>query len=352
MILIIYNTFRDYKKYLLFTLLIMLSFLLMFIFLSIYDYYDYQINHVVGNKEINRGLLVDILSDTNPIKVFNELDYIENYYPIYNNEYVIYNNKYYQVNYKFNSNDIKFGKSTLSNNEIIISYYTFLNFNLNENDIGNKVFTVTYNNKKYDLLLVGVVNNNKSQFYISLSDMENIFSLVPNEYYVLIDKYTNINKAENEFSKLGYYADIYDTTGYNEINQIKNIQKNYVYMLVGMIIISCIFINNIINNIISSEYKNIAILKAIGYRNRKIQNILLIILICLIIFSFMLISLLELIFSPLLNIIMNNQLFSFIYILKSNFLILLVFILMILVNIFKIRKKVKRLNVLNALQDD
>lgn len=350
MISIIYNAFKDYKKYFLFILLFSLSFFLIFIFLSIYDYYDYQINYVIGNKEINRGLEVNTLTDSNQKETFQSLNYIENFYPLYNNERFLYQNKYYQVNYKYNTNNMKFGKSSLSSHEIILSYYCFNFLELNEEDVGNKILTVTYDNKAYDFLIVGVVNDNSSQFYITLDEMETIFSLTPNRYYVLINQYLNISKAKSEFDKLGYSSDIYDATGYAEILQIKKLQQTYIYILIFIMIISYTFVNNIIKNIIASEYKNIAILKAVGFKNKKIKQILIIRLISLVSIASLFTTIIEIIIIPLLNKIINAPMFSYNYIVKMTIPVFIILIIVTLICTAQLKTKIKKLSVLEALQ--
>ena len=55
--MIIYSAFRN-KKYIVYTILITLLFILSYIFCLNYNYYDYQINDVLGEKEVNRGLIL------------------------------------------------------------------------------------------------------------------------------------------------------------------------------------------------------------------------------------------------------------------------------------------------------
>ncbi len=102
----------------------------------------------------------------------------------------------------------------------------------------------------------------------------NINTESPDSYYILIDTYENVFKVQEELQKLGYYSELYDSSGLLNIEKVENIQNSYKYILVFSLITLNVVICLIIKNIIKNEDKNIALLRAIGFKKRKISIIL------------------------------------------------------------------------------
>ena len=160
---IIFNAFRDKKKYLIFLSLFVfyLQFTRYFLLIN-YKYYDYQIYEVVGKKERNR--IIEL--NTKDISILNEINHIDYYYPLYSNQKLILEEHTYTINAYHNENII-YGRSINDSNEIIISKLLPKSLNLKVTDLINTEINVKINNTDYKFLIVGVTDNNASQFYIN-----------------------------------------------------------------------------------------------------------------------------------------------------------------------------------------
>lgn len=337
---VITNAFRDKKKYFIFYLFFQLIFIGIFLLINTYEYYDYQINYVIGSNESNRGLEANI-DNLNVEELFNNIPYIKEYYPLYNNQTAIYQNKPYQVNQIFN-NKIKYGRNIEDDNEIVLSIYCFKQLNLTEKDLGNKEMKLFYNNKYYKFKIVGVTNNNHTHIYISSSSFNNIFRINPKSYYLLVDEYLNIPKTKKILEEKNISSGLYDDSYLKKIEDIKKIQKQYVYILIIITPLVIYFIKNIIKNIVLSESKNIALLKILGYKIKMIKGIVSIRLSIVILLSYII----TLLISFIINFFtwQNHLLFD----LKTISLIF--FIIIIIKNVYILNHKTK-INVLEIMQD-
>lgn len=338
---IIFNAFRDKKKYLIFLSLFVFLISILLTLLINYKYYDYQIYEVVGKKERNR--IIEL--NTKDISILKEINHIDYYYPLYSNQKLILEEQTYTINAYHNENII-YGRSINASNEIIISKLLPKSLNLKVTDLINKEINVKINNTDYKFLIVGVTDNNASQFYINDNELQVMYNLNSNRYYIVIDKYINVNKTINKLIDKGYNASLYDTTDLKEIEELNNIKRNYIYFGVLIILIITVFLINIIKNLIHTENKNLALLKILGFKSSKIKNIILIRLILIILLSHLLVLF---IFILLLKI--TNPIYISIYnILMYTGIILLLHMVLIYITTFTLKSKTKKIIALNNLE--
>ncbi len=149
--------------------------------------------------------------------------------------------------------------------------------------------TVTKNTFKKGFTVIGVYDSedsvsNNNECYISFDDVHDIYTtsdndseivgnhimIKPNSVYAIIDNSLNMENAINDIQKLGYRAMPKSTANIDLVNIV-----NIVAILVTSIILIIVISNLIISSIkaINERSYEIGMLKAIGYKNSNIQNI-------------------------------------------------------------------------------
>jgi hypothetical protein len=313
MINVIFSSFRKKGKYIIYILLLFIISCFYLLIIGIDNYYSYNINEVLGKKDVNRGL---VIYNSN-VDIFIESNISLNIYRNY---------------------DLLMGSNNLEENDVIISKFYFNILNLEENDIvSNKKIKYKINNKSIVLNIVGVTSNNKTNIYVSESLFNKISDEYPTSYYVLVDSYKNVLKVQDYLLEHGIDSELYDTSGLLEIEKLEKDRQLFKYVLYVSLISLFIVLYMIIKNIFLSEEKNIAILKAIGYKTKDI---------CLIILSRVLILM---ICSYILNVLLCLILFQF-----NNYILLFVLIniFILVINSLIYYKKIKDMNVLLILNGD
>lgn len=194
----------------------------------------------------------------------------------------------------------------------------------------------------YETIKTILTNNNK-----------NIINMT--SCLALIDKYENIDEVLNDLQNNGYSSNLYDTSGLSEINTCQTIFNILNVFIFLMIVLTYFLLSIIITNIINDEKKDIAILKAIGYNNKNIIQIIFfrIIFICFlsfitgIIFSFIIqILLLNIIKSMLEISVINN-----INLLKNYFISAILLLILIVLCSIKNSKKIEHINTIILLKE-
>lgn len=276
-------------------------------------------------------------------------------------------NNYYEANIKTGyieefpkvENGINIQGETKSEPEIIIP-----------DTLGEKlqIHLDSYIELKYENLIikakvVGIYEELLSDNYIYM-DYETIKTILTNNnkniinkisVLALIDKYENIDEVINELQENGYSSNLYDTSGLSEINTCQTIFNILNIFIFLMITLTYFLLSIIINNIINDERKDIAILKAIGYNNKKIIQIIFfrIIFICFlsftigIIFSFIIQILLLNIIKSMLEInVINN-----INLLKNYIISAILLLILIVICSIKNSKKIEHINAIILLKE-
>ncbi len=175
-------------------------------------------------------------------------------------------------------------------------------------------------------------------------------------YYIVITKnYLNTKKVLNIFEKDNYVAFLEDASGVQKIEELQkfiDFLQNFIFVL---IIIIFILIIVVIKNIIYNETKDLAILKATGYNNFLITNILILRIFIILFFSFLISLIIFILGFSIINIFFSKSSyliflsnFSFI----TNYLSLSIFyIILPIFNYLNVYHKVSKLSIISALND-
>lgn len=339
----IFSAFRNKKRYTIYTALIILIFILCFILCINYNYYNYQINYVIGGKEANRGLVL-YYDDKEIQNLVDEIKYIDNYSPLYNEENIKYNKKVYKINSNFQKNII-YGKNIEKDNELLISLLFFRNMGLKEDDIGNTSIDLSFNGEKYSFLIVGVTDDNHSHFYINDNVMENALKLKPSKYYLLVDNYVNVSKVIQLLNDKDYTVEYYDSGSLYEIEEVQKAKKIYLYLCLLFIVCLIIFFKSIIKSIVTSELKNISLYKAIGFKNKSIKNIIVKRIAIIISFSYFITTILAI----FLSLIINKPYITVLSSIKYITMIYLLKVIILICSEFEIIHKIKKESIIENL---
>ncbi len=341
--MIIYSAFRN-KKYIVYTILITLLFILSYIFCLNYNYYDYQINDVLGEKEVNRGLILYYEED-NIEDLISEINHIDNFFPLYNNINIKIGKNTYKINSDFKK-DIVYGKSIEKDNELIISMLYFRTLEINESEIGYKTIDLAIDGKKNTFTIVGVTDDNHSHFYINTNAINNVLNVRPNSYYLLVDTFSNVQSVVQYVQDKNYSIEYYDSGSLYEIEEVQKAKKSFIYLCILIILCLTLFFINIIKNIFTSELKNISLFKAIGFKNKSIRKVITSRVTTILTLSFII----TLILTVLLSFIINKSYISIILLVKELGLIYLFGILIIYLSSITLMKKINRVNIIENLK--
>ena len=318
----------------------------------LYNFYNIISNVVneLENESINRGLEVNIDKE-NAEKYFNNNPKVQFYYPLVSNEPIKGDKFIININY-FNYRTVKllYGRKINENNEIIISK-NYLNYLKLDEQSYAKQIKLKLNNKDYSFNIVGVTNNNYAHIYMNYDLFNEIFDLALDKYYVMTTNHTNFEQLSKELSENNFYNNLSDSTGEIEIDSLKEIRNIFFYLGIGLCILIFIFIYMIIKNIVNDEIKDIAIFKAIGFKYKKILQILLF----RFLFLLSIIYLIFLIFILILTII-NYFIIKVSYISFSNLfnftnITTLIILFIVLFNLLFTNIKINKINILQVLDD-
>lgn len=346
MIKLILSSFKEKKRYIISALLFLFSYLSLIMLLSVYNYHLYNIN-LLQNETINRG--VEVIIDGESAKSVLNNNNIEIYYPIYNNQRMLYHGK--STNFNTTNNvTLTYGSDVKNNNEIIVSSFFAKSIGLDENNYKTEL-EFKYEEHEYSFIVVGITDDNNSDVYLEQEEFRKIFDIEANRFYVLIDKYSNVDSFINRMLNNGYIANLYNATNEEELNSLINLQKTYVGIMLIIVLLIFFFLFAIVKNMIQYESKNIAVLKAVGYRNAVILFILLLRLLIVNLFSYLL-MLGAIIFTYwIANSIFLQFDLSLFNLINYSSLIMIVISFLIFISVFMYRKKIKKIDVIDVLQD-
>lgn len=347
MLKLVFNSFIEKNRYIISALLFLLSYLSLTMLLSIYNNYEYNIKSL-QNEEINRTIEVDIDKE-NALSILKNNKYIETYYPMYNNKRMLYQDK--NINFNTSNNvDLIKGSSIKNNNEIIISKSFSKLVKLEETNYNIKL-NFKYNEKEYSFTVVGITDNNKADVYLVEEEFQKIFNPEPSSYYVLISDYKDVKKFINQMLDKGYIANLYNATSEEELNTLINLKNTYIGIMIAIILLIFFFLCIIVKNMLQYETKNIAILKAVGYKNRIISLIMLLRLLIVNLFSYLFILFITIITHFISSSIISKYNLSLLKLFYYDSIIMLIISFLIIINISIFQRKIKKLDVINTLQD-
>lgn len=130
--------------------------------------------------------------------------------------------------------------------------------------------------------IVGIYNDSIKQnySYISTKFMKDIVqydqeSINTSACLAVINKYENLENVMQHLKNKNYNSNLYDTSGLNDIKTYKSVDFIFNVLIGIMTLLGYIILSMIISNMINSEKKDIAILKALGYKQLDILKIIL-----------------------------------------------------------------------------
>ncbi len=343
---VILSSFRNKNKYLIFMSLFVISFIMILVLISTKEYYQYVLDSGIGSKIENRKLLV--LNNEYFPEALDTNDYIKEYYPNTNINSV-FNNEKLLLSY-LTEDELKLtsGKYISNTNEIIVpkKLESYLNNNIN----------IKVDNQEYTLKVVGI--SDIDNIVVSknfLNQLIESFNLEIEYYNIISNNYNDIEKIIDLFNQNGYVSFLASDEGLSEYNELsKFIDMLYMFIYI-LIIFDFIFIIYIIKNIINNEKKEMAIFKAIGFSNLRINFIIISRILLMVIISSLLSLLL---FIIILNIIVGILNADYIqYTLKyqymSNYIIFILLVIsLVLLNIIYVFFNIKKVDVIKNLMED
>lgn len=343
---VILSSFRNKNKYLIFMSLFVISFIMILVLISTKEYYQYVLDSGIGSKIENRKLLV--LNNEYFPEALDTNDYIKEYYPNTNINSV-FNNEKLLLSY-LTEDELKLtsGKYISNTNEIIVpkKLESYLNNNIN----------IKVDNQEYTLKVVGI--SDIDNIIVSknfLNQLIESFNLEIEYYNIISNNYNDIEKIIDLFNQNGYVSFLASDEGLSEYNELsKFIDMLYMFIYI-LIIFDFIFIIYIIKNIINNEKKEMAIFKAIGFSNLRINFIIISRILLMVIISSLLSLLL---FIIILNIIVGILNADYIqYTLKyqymSNYIIFILLVIsLVLLNIIYVFFNIKKVDVIKNLMED
>jgi len=342
------------KSYVFSCIIIFISIMSLLLLLSLQRGISDMITKEINNKYINRDLIVSLKEDVDIDEIISNLENNNDVEEVYKNydslnfdheEYGFLSLNGVPISYFEN---LKFDDDYLNDNYIIIP--SCLNVD-KDNVIGKKI-SLTYEDKSYDFVVAGIyyldddVMSNavytSYSYYTKLIESNDIYPEV-NEIRVLVRNYDNVSEV---VSSLQVYSDnvyLNDNSGTTEINLYEGLSQLVVYFIIAIIIFLLISFIITINIMINQEYESIAILKSLGYSNKQIYYLLLIILIVSILAIFIIASLFNLFFINAIKLIFDYSILKYISgrFINEVVVLLLIFLMLIisiLFNYFKIKK--------------
>lgn len=327
MLKLVFSSYRRKNIYIIFILLFIFSYLILDFLWYELDFYNKEI-YEIKNKISNRTLIIDI-DEINAEKYLN-VEQVEDFYPLFNNQMLIIEDIIYYINYDNNF--------LVNKGEIALS--KTLRTSINYEKL-NQSIDMYINGNSYNYKVISEIENNHADFYMNLNEFKELFNLNDNKYCVILRKNISSNDFIKYMSKLNFQINYKQEYGQNEVNQLENIKRVYLIFItiIGGLLI--FFANNIIKNIILKEKKDIAIFKAIGYKRFYITIIIFLRILFTIFISFLISLIFDLMYS------IQNFLGTLQIKLLTTFILILVTIINLIIN----DKRIKMLNVFEALQD-
>lgn len=172
---------------------------------------------------------------------------------------------------------------------------------LNDFEISANVVGI-YDNKMFNGIYINENIKNRLLEYYPQLESNNALSVIVNDYKNVNDVIENLN------SNYGYTAGLESITGQSDIKMYNVASMLIIVILILVIIFTFISIGIIMDGIISDERKNIAILKAIGYKKKHISSIMFYIILAILTNSFAIGIILSLIFNCTIGNIIENKL--------------------------------------------
>lgn len=234
----------------------------------------------------------------------------------------------------------------VKNNEQIIDTTYLLNTEINFS-ISNFSGLVDYS-----ATVIGIYENEfpeeAGKVYFSSNDVKYFKNIIRDvRSFIVIDDEIHMNQVENNLKNKGFYYNLYDDTTYKELRSYKKFDNLItIYQICLMIIINIILLV-FVYSILSDQKYDIALKKAVGYKNSNIFKIILSEIIKYFSILFWFISLIIFIITNILNIDVSFYILFFeVIIIYFVIIVQIVLICIIFLN------KIKKIQIVNILKNN
>lgn len=200
--------------------------------------------------------------------------------------------------------------------------------------------SIIYQDETYKYLVKNI--HEKDYACLSNNELNKLISQIEKTYIIIIDQQINVEKTTNELKKLNYDVNI-DLTKQNQAGIFNNIKT--ALSITILILIVCLFglFHFIFTDMLQEERHTIAILKSVGYNNKKVLLVMtmkfLFLIMCITLLSIISSFIIVLIIDYLINLKYKIKLsLTILTLAKSLFVLLITFTLANLINMQRIRK--------------
>lgn len=355
-----FTSFVRNKKLLLYVLSITITLGLLMVMLDFNILVKKFYKDEIENNIKNRVLFVSAdnvnninLSDITSIDNIEKVQY--NFKPIIVN--FVGQNLNIQTNIMLDESQIIYGRACQDNNiEMVIPSSLESAINLLD-----KYIEIQYGDLILNIKIVGIYNDYTKQKYSYISSEAVQYFTKHDESIIsystclaVVNKYENLENVTFQLKKKNFNANLYDTSGLNDIKTYKTI--SIIFSLAICIIVLFIYITLaiLVSNIFNDEKKDIAILKALGYNLFDTLKIVFYRLLAIVLVSFGFGILIQ----KFLEIILNHNIVQIINSncnLNLNFIYYIVILLLLicLVTIISVKslKKIKLIDTIILLKE-
>lgn len=258
----------------LFSLMILINIISMII-----NFSKIRMKNEIIDKPENRVIYVSSEKDLDNYETIKNILHVEDVY--YNTDLpTVKMNEYSDFKLKYINPTVQvktlYGKSSNFNeNEVIISENIAESLNIDIKSNTNNKIKIFLNGTEIELFVVGIYENdniNENYIYIPSNSCINKLVYNKNQYIILIDSMENYDVVVRKLEEYNCFIQYKNDSLIKEIKVYQDVNvflENFLYISYFFLIIVLLII--LLFNISEKKY-NIALLKSIGYSEKKIIN--------------------------------------------------------------------------------
>ncbi len=195
------------------------------------------------------------------------------------------------------------------------------------------IINLNINNDSYSFIIKDIYDEKDNYIFVSYNFMKKHGQKTPYTYDYIAPTADKVDAMINSLDKDSQYT-ISPAMGTGEFKKIDNIVKNVNYIKIILLLICSVILFTILYNLIIDHKTNIAILKSLGFRNKKISLNMISYCLIILIFSTLVVAFL---FNLFLLIIQGSDFIIFLPKSLINFY-LIMFVVFILFSILILKK--------------
>jgi hypothetical protein len=183
---------------------------------------------------------------------------------------------------------VRYGSSVMLDNDnsvkvILPEYMKTENALIETKNLLNHTVSISYKGLNVGGEVAGIYYNQmlENKIYISLKDME-VFTeydndlIDPKSYFIVVDKYSYVQRTMGYLTRHSFSSNIYDTSGLSQLELYNTLSKVLIASVYAMAFFIFILLRRVISNMLQDEQRDFALLKALGYSNRQLFQVVLI----------------------------------------------------------------------------